>query len=95
MDRATALDWAARARRTRHDVVESVRSGSADLATTMAAAATDDLVGRIHVVSVVEAVPGWGKVVARRALADLGIAETTPLRDVDADALVERFGVAP
>jgi hypothetical protein len=95
MDRAGALDWASRARRSRDDLVESLRSGAVDLDSALDRAATDQLVGRIHVVRAVEALPGWGKVASRRALRDLGVGETTWLADVDRASLVTRFEVAP
>jgi hypothetical protein len=95
MDRADALDWASRARRSRDELVDSVRAGEVDLEGAMERAASDDLVGRVHVVSVVEVLPGWGKVASRRALADLGLDETARLADVDRAALVARFEGAP
>jgi hypothetical protein len=95
MDRADALDWASRARGSRDDLVDALRTGAIDLDRVLDRAASDDLVGRIHVVRAVEALPGWGKVASRRALADLGVDETTRLADVDRDAIVKRFEHAP
>jgi hypothetical protein len=76
-------------------VVDALRSGAIDLDRVLDRAASDDLVGRIHVVRAVEALPGWGKVASRRALADLGVDETTRLADVDRAAIVTRFEHAP
>jgi hypothetical protein len=95
VDRTAALEWASRARRSRDDLLDALRSGAVDLVGALDRAASDDLVGRIHVVCAVETLPGWGKVASRRALADVGIDETTRLADVDRAALVRRFEVAP
>jgi hypothetical protein len=95
VDRADALEWASRARLSRDELVDALRTGAVDLDGALDRAASDDLVGRIHVVSAVESLPGWGKVASRRALAELGIEETTRLTEVDRVALVKRFEVAP
>jgi hypothetical protein len=95
VDRAEALDWASRVRRSRDELVDSLRSGAVDLDGALERAASDDLVGRIHVGRAAEALPGWGKVSSRRALAELGVDETTWLADVDRVALVARFEVTP
>jgi hypothetical protein len=95
VDRADALEWASRARRSRVELVDALRSGAIDLDGALDRAASDDLVGRIHVVRAVESLPGWGKVASRRALAELGVDETMRLADVDRVALVKRFEVAP
>ena len=87
--RAAALAWAAKDVAVRGEVLEELRDGRTDLAGVLARAATDEHVGRIRVLKVVESVPGMGKVAGRRLLAGLGVAETTPLTDIDAPALVE------
>ncbi len=72
-----------------------MRSGTVDLEGALDRASSDDLVGRIHVVRAVEALPGWGKVASRRALAELDVDETTCLADVDRASLVARFEATP
>jgi hypothetical protein len=94
--RAAALAWAADDVAVRGEVLEALRDGRTDLAGVLARAATDEHVGRIRVLKVVEAVPGMGKVACRRLLAGLGVDETTPLTEIDAPALVEAVeGVEP
>lgn len=73
--RATALSEAARQRRTREATVDDLRHGRSELADVLARAALEPEVGAIKIVKLVEAVPGVGKVMARRTLADLGVAE--------------------
>jgi hypothetical protein len=90
-----ALAWAADARATRDDVVDGLASGDLDLGTVLERAGRDPLVGRIHAVTVLESLPGWGKVACRRALAGAGIDETDPIGGLDAALLLELFGTAP
>ena len=94
-DLAAALEWAATSRSVRADVVARLRSGELDLGGVIDQAGADDLIGRIKVLTIVEALPGWGKVVSRRTLEAIGVAETTPLADADHRALLGAFGRVP
>jgi len=76
-------------------VIDRLASGEWKLVDVIAAAAGDDLVGRIKVLTVVEALPGWGKVASRRTLESIGVAETTPIASADHDALTAAFAHAP
>ncbi len=91
MDRDAALAWVEADVATRGEVVESLQSGREELSDVLALAQRDEHVGRIRVLKVVEALPGMGKVVCRRLLADLGIDEATPLAEVDAAMLLGAF----
>jgi ribosomal protein S13 len=56
---------------------------------------TDDIVAKLKVVSVLESLPGVGKVRARRIMQDLEISESRRLRGLGANqrnALLEHFG---
>jgi ribosomal protein S13 len=56
---------------------------------------TDDIVAKLKVVSVLESLPGVGKVRARRIMQDLDISESRRLRGLGANqrnALLEHFG---
>ena len=60
----------------RAEVKEALREGTLDLAGVLDRAATDEHVERLKVLSVLEAVPGLGKVKSRRLMASIGIAES-------------------
>jgi hypothetical protein len=95
VDRSTALAWADRARTTRAALLGRLAAGEVPLSVACDLARSDDLVAMIKVLSVVESLPGWGKVAARRSLAGLGIAGDTPLADVDLAVLSSVFGASP
>lgn len=76
-------------------MVERLASGESTLGEVIAEALADDLIGRIKVLTIVEALPGWGKVASRRALELIGVAETTPIAVADHAALLGAFGRAP
>ncbi len=94
LDREAALEWVEADVATRGEVLESLRSGREELSDVLELAKVDEHVGRIRVLKVVEALPGMGKVVCRRMLADLGVDEATPLAEVDAAALIAAFARA-
>ena len=52
--------------------------GSLDLSELLAQAESDDIVGKMKVVAVLESLPGVGKVKARRTMEEIGISETPP-----------------
>lgn len=88
-DRETVLAWAEAARVRRDEVVAAVAEGRADLAAVLAGR-DDPLVGPIKLVVVVQAAPGVGKVLARRALARHGLEDRrlADLSDAAAAALL-------
>lgn len=91
-DRAVALADDARA--AIQSIVERVESGALDLAGAFAAADADELTGRCFAVKVLEAVPGIGKVRARRTMESFGIDEGIWIRDVtpqDRDKVLAAF----
>lgn len=93
MDRVEALAWAERARATRERVLDDLSTGARTLDDICRKASTDEFVGRIKVLTVVQRLPGWGKVASRRALDSMGIDSMTPVGEVDPAALLEMFGV--
>jgi hypothetical protein len=95
MDRAAALAWAAEVREVRREVLAGLESGRLTLPELLERLPGEPLVGMIHVLSVVEALPGWGKVVCRRTLDELGIAHDSPVADVDPALLRRAFAQAP
>lgn len=77
--RQAALEKAAQARRTRAELKEKLKMGSLGLADLMALAETDEVVGKMKVLAVLESMPGLGKVKARRMMDEVGISETRRL----------------
>lgn len=56
---------------------------------------SDDVVGKLKVVALLESLPGVGKVKAKQIMDEVGIAETRRVRGLgphQAAALIERFG---
>jgi hypothetical protein len=97
MDRHdVVLAWAAAARDRREEVVEALTGGRTGLAEVVSMR-RDPLVGPIKLVVVTQAVPGVGKVAARRVLARLGLGEhrLAELTDAEAAALLAALPVTP
>ncbi len=67
-DQQVAFARAVQARQAIAGVIDGVRSGDVDLASAFLTADTNPLVGRCFAVKVFEAVPGIGKVRARRTM---------------------------
>lgn len=84
-DTTAAFDRASTARDAIATIIDSVRSGQADLSAAFAAADADPLMGRCFAVKVFEAVPGIGKVRARRTMDHLELAEDIWIGQVPAD----------
>lgn len=94
--RRRALAWAAHLRQVRSSLREELGAGTTDLAAVMGRRG-DPAVGAVHLLWVLESLPGARKVPTRRALATMGIGERTPLAalsDAEVGALLERFGPA-
>jgi hypothetical protein len=92
--RQAALEKAAAARRARAELKERLKMGSLTLSELLAEADRDETVGKTKVLAVLEALPGVGKVKARRVMDDIGIAETRRLRglgDTQRAKLLESF----
>jgi hypothetical protein len=78
--RQAALDKAAAARRARAELKERLKMGSLTLGELLGHADNDEIVGKMKVLSVLESLPGLGKVKARRLLEEVGISETRRLQ---------------
>ncbi|MHB1554332.1 MAG: integration host factor, actinobacterial type [Acidimicrobiales bacterium] len=78
--RQAALEKAAKVRRQRAEVKERLKMGALTLAELLDQAESDETVGKMKVVSVLESLPGLGKVKARRLMAAVGIAESRRLQ---------------
>jgi hypothetical protein len=77
--REQALAKAAEARRARAELKEKLKMGSMTLAELLAGS-DDDHIGKMKVLAVIEALPGVGKVKARRTMEEIGIADTRRVR---------------
>jgi hypothetical protein len=92
--RQAALEKAAAARRQRAELKEKLKAGSLSLGELIAQAERDDAVAKLKVVTVLESLPGVGKVKARRIMEDLQISENRRIRGLGTHqrkALLDHF----
>jgi hypothetical protein len=92
--RQAALEKAALARRVRAEVKEKLKMGSLSLEELFEQGDTDDVLAKLKVVSVLESLPGVGKVRARKLMEELDISESRRLRGLGRNqrgALLTRF----
>ena len=87
--RQAALEKAAKVRRDRAEVKEKLKLGSLTLAELLKTAEKDETVGKMKVVSVLESLPGLGKVKARRLMETVGISESRRLQGLGAKQRAE------
>jgi hypothetical protein len=93
--RQAALEKAAVARRQRAEVKEKLKANSLTLAELFEQSDRDEILAKLKVVSVLESLPGVGKVRARRLMQELDISESRRLRGLgrnQREALLKRFG---
>ena len=92
--RQAALDKAAAARRRRAELREKLKMGSTSLRELLDEADRDEVVGKMKVLTLLESLPGVGKVRARRLMEEIGISESRRVRGLGAqqrDALLKTF----
>ncbi|MFN8036029.1 MAG: integration host factor, actinobacterial type [Acidimicrobiia bacterium] len=92
--RQAALEKAAQARRVRAEVKEKLKMGSLSLEELFDQGDNDDVLAKLKVVSVLESLPGVGKVRARKLMEELDISESRRLRGLgrnQREALLARF----
>lgn len=92
--RRLALAKAAVARRERAEAKRRLKHDGADIREIMAAAASNDAIAKMKVVTLIESMPGIGRVKAGRIMDELGIAPSRRVRGLgehQAAALVARF----
>jgi signal recognition particle GTPase len=87
--RAAALQKAAKVRRERAEVKDKLKMGSLTLAELLKQAEKDETVGKMKVISVLESLPGLGKVKARRLMETVGISESRRLQGLGAKQRVD------
>ena len=69
--------------------------GSVTLADVLKGADSDDVIGKLKVLSLLESLPGVGKVKARRLMEEIGISESRRVRGLgpqQRQALLEQLG---
>jgi len=93
--RAAALKKAAEVRTQRAELKEKLKMGSIRLAEALDACDTDEVIGKLKVLALLESLPGVGKVKARRIMEDIGISDTRRVAGLGAQqrkALLEQLG---
>jgi S13-like protein len=91
--RTAALAKAAEARAARAEIKARLKMGSFTLADALASA--DNNVGKLKVVSMLESLPGVGKVKARRVMDEIGIADNRRVQGLGTQqraALLQQLG---
>jgi transposase len=78
--RIAALAKAAQVRKARAELKEQLKQGKTTLSAVLDRAETDDVVGRLKVSAVLQAMPGIGKIRATQIMEKLKIAESRRLR---------------
>lgn len=95
--RTAALHKAAAARRERAAVKNRLKYAQGSLGAVIAEGKSNEVVGKMKVSALLEAMPGIGRVRARQIMGEVGIAETRRVRGLGVNqvaALVERFDQA-
>ena len=91
--RAAALEKAAEIRKARAELKDQLKSGKTSLAEVLGRA-EDDVVGKLQVSAVLQAMPGIGKIRAQQIMEKLKIADSRRLRglgDQQRKALLGEF----
>ena len=91
--RAAALAKAAEARAARADIKARLKMGTMTLADALDS--DDENVAKLKVVSMIESLPGVGKVKARRVMEEIGIADNRRVQGLGTQqraALLEQLG---
>lgn len=79
-ERAAALEAAARARKIRAAIKADLKSGKRSLREVIELGKSDDVVGKMKVSALIEALPGVGKVRATAVMEKVGIASSRRIR---------------
>jgi transposase len=82
--RAAALEKAAQARRVRAELKDRLKHSATTLREILDAGETDEVIGKLKVVALLEAMPGVGKVRAARIMDKLDISPSRRVRGLGA-----------
>lgn len=80
--RAENLAKAAKVRRERAELKDKLKMGLVSLPELLDQASSDDVIGKMKLVAVLESLPRVGKVGARRIMDEIGIAQNRRVRGV-------------
>ena len=83
--RQAALAKAAKVRRERAELKGKLKMGRVTLSELLKKADSDEVVGKMKVLAVLESLPGLGKVKARRIMEEVGSSETRRLQGLGAN----------
>ncbi len=78
--RQAALAKAAASRRERAEVKNRLKSSGASISDVLAQGQSNEVIGKMKVVDLLQSMPGLGKVRARQTMERLGIAESRRVR---------------
>ena len=95
--RSAALEKAAAARKARAEIKERLKRSGTSIGEVLAAGENDDVIGKMRVSAVLEAMPGVGKARAARIMERLEISPTRRVRGLGVKqrtALEREFGGA-
>ena len=95
--RAASLEKAAAARRARAELKDRLKRGSTSLMQVFTDAESDEILAKMKVSELLQALPGVGKVKAQEIMTDLGIAPNRRLRglgDRQRTTILEMFDPA-
>ncbi len=93
--RQAALQKAAASRRERAEIKNRLKNAGASMSDVLAEGQTNEVVGKMKVVDLLQSMPGLGKVRARQTMERLGIAESRRVRGLGTKqvaALRREFG---
>ena len=93
--RQAALDKAAASRRERAEVKNRLKNSGASIIDVVSEGQTNEVIGKMRVVDLLQAMPGLGKVRARQMMERLGISESRRVRGLGVNqmkALQQEFG---
>ncbi len=82
--RQAALEKAAAARRERAEVKNRLKNSGATISDVLKQGQTNEVIGKMKVLDLIQSVPGLGKVRARQVMERLGIAESRRVRGLGA-----------
>jgi len=93
--RQAALEKAAASRRERAEVKNRLKHSGATINDVLAEGQTNEVIGKMRVIDLLQSMPGLGKVRARQVMERLGIAESRRVRGLGTKqvaALEREFG---
>lgn len=92
--RAAALEKAAAARRERAEIKNRLKNASGSLGDVIHEGQNNDVIGKMKVSALLEAMPGVGKIRAKQIMEEIGISETRRVRGLGSnqmESLITRF----